>query len=195
MERVPAPSAARSPSTGLSLPDARKPAGIIRTSSNEGDWVLDPFCGSGTTAVVAHKLKRLYTTTDLSESYADAARRRIADARGLPVEEKDADWPPHTDAETRLALWREQDHAQQSAAEPVPSWFCSRRNSTSAICRGSVTTRPSRSAGGSSSLETVSVLSKQRRHWKWGHPPLKDKNPLERRDVEALGTRERSPSA
>jgi len=58
-------------------------ARIIRVSSNEGDWVLDPFCGSGTTAVVAHKLKRNFTTIDISEEYVEAARERVAQSEGL----------------------------------------------------------------------------------------------------------------
>ena len=58
-------------------------ARIIRVSSNEGDWVLDPFCGSGTTAAVAHKLGRVYTTIDLSEQYVEAAKTRIAASEGL----------------------------------------------------------------------------------------------------------------
>ncbi|MCX5645832.1 MAG: site-specific DNA-methyltransferase [Phycisphaerae bacterium] len=77
-------------------------ARIIRTSSNEGDWVLDPFCGSGTTAVVAHKLNRTYTTIDLSETYVEAAKERIAESEGLPVEGNGApDWPEHADAELK----------------------------------------------------------------------------------------------
>ncbi|MEN6577002.1 MAG: DNA methyltransferase [Phycisphaerales bacterium] len=77
-------------------------ARIIRASSNEGDWVLDPFCGSGTTATVAYKLNRAYTTTDLSETYVEAARQRIAEAGGLPVEgDGQPDWPEHADDELR----------------------------------------------------------------------------------------------
>jgi site-specific DNA-methyltransferase (adenine-specific) len=75
-------------------------ARIIRVSSHEGDWVLDPFCGSGTTATVAHKLGRVYTTTDLSEEYVEAARQRIAGCEGLPLEgEGLGDWPEHAEAE------------------------------------------------------------------------------------------------
>ncbi|HRR81415.1 MAG TPA: site-specific DNA-methyltransferase, partial [Planctomycetota bacterium] len=39
---------------------------IIKASSNEGDLVLDCFCGSGTTAVVAEKLGRRWIACDLS---------------------------------------------------------------------------------------------------------------------------------
>ena len=77
-------------------------ARIIRISSNEGDWVLDPFCGSGTTAVVAHKLNRGFTTIDISEEYVEAAKERIAESEGLPVEGNGSpDWPEHADAELR----------------------------------------------------------------------------------------------
>lgn len=39
---------------------------IIRASSNEGDLVLDPFCGCGTTIVASHKLKRNYLGIDIT---------------------------------------------------------------------------------------------------------------------------------
>ncbi|MBA7626318.1 hypothetical protein ES703_33764 [subsurface metagenome] len=61
-------------------------AKIIRVSSNEGDWVLDPFSGSGTTAVVAAKLKRKYTGIELSREYAKQSRRRIKNCKNLPIE-------------------------------------------------------------------------------------------------------------
>jgi len=76
-------------------------ARIIRTSSHEGNCVPDPFCGSGTTAVVAHKLGRIYTTVELSEAYAEAARARIAESRGLAEIRKAEDWPEHADAELK----------------------------------------------------------------------------------------------
>jgi DNA modification methylase len=77
-------------------------ARIIRVSSNPGDWVLDPFCGSGTTATVAHKLGRVYTTIDLSDQYVEAAKIRVAESEGLPVEcEGIPEWPEHADLELR----------------------------------------------------------------------------------------------
>jgi site-specific DNA-methyltransferase (adenine-specific) len=55
-------------------------ARIIKTSSNPGDLVLDPFSGSGTTPLVAAILKRQYLATDLSENYVTEARKRIEKA-------------------------------------------------------------------------------------------------------------------
>jgi DNA modification methylase len=77
-------------------------ARIIRVSSSEGDWVLDPFCGSATTAAVARKLNRRYTTIDLSETYVEAAKVRIAESEGLPVEGDGLpEWPEHADNELK----------------------------------------------------------------------------------------------
>ena len=49
----------------------------ILSWSNEGDLVLDPFLGSGTTAKMAHNLKRNYIGIDISEEYCEIARKRI----------------------------------------------------------------------------------------------------------------------
>jgi len=45
--------------------------------SNEGDLVLDPMCGSGTTCFEADKLKRKYIGIDISEEYCKLSRKRI----------------------------------------------------------------------------------------------------------------------
>ena len=50
---------------------------IILASSNPGDWVADFFCGSGTTAVVAAKLRRRYIGTDLSFRAVHTTRSRL----------------------------------------------------------------------------------------------------------------------
>ena len=54
---------------------------IIVASSNVGDTVLDPFLGSGTTAVVAKKLRRNWIGIEKSGKYADIARGRIRKAK------------------------------------------------------------------------------------------------------------------
>jgi len=50
---------------------------IIKASSNEGDLVLDCFCGSGTTAAVAEKLNRRWVTCDLGRFAIHTARKRL----------------------------------------------------------------------------------------------------------------------
>lgn len=54
-------------------------ARIIKTSSNPGDTVLDPFAGSGTTLEVAAVLKRHYVGFDISKNYVRQAQKRIAE--------------------------------------------------------------------------------------------------------------------
>lgn len=51
---------------------------IIRASSNEGETVLDPFGGSGTTLAVAKKLGRSFLGMELSDDYADKISVRLA---------------------------------------------------------------------------------------------------------------------
>ena len=50
---------------------------IIRASSNEGDLVLDCFCGSGTTPAVAEKLKRRWIACDLGRFAIHTSRKRL----------------------------------------------------------------------------------------------------------------------
>jgi site-specific DNA-methyltransferase (adenine-specific) len=51
---------------------------IIAASSNPADCVLDPFCGSGTTVVVAYQLGRNYVGVEISEKYVKNANDRLS---------------------------------------------------------------------------------------------------------------------
>lgn len=50
---------------------------IIQASSNEGDWVFDPFCGCATTLVAAEKLNRRWLGIDVSEQSAQEIKKRM----------------------------------------------------------------------------------------------------------------------
>jgi site-specific DNA-methyltransferase (adenine-specific) len=52
-------------------------ARIIKAYTNEGDWILDPFGGSGTTAVVAQALGRNCVTIEISEESCVSIRERL----------------------------------------------------------------------------------------------------------------------
>jgi site-specific DNA-methyltransferase (adenine-specific) len=52
-------------------------AKIILASSREGDFVFDPFLGSGTTAVVAEKLARQYSGVETDKTYCLLAQKRL----------------------------------------------------------------------------------------------------------------------
>ena len=56
-------------------------ARIIAASTNPGDWVLDPFSGSGTTAAVAARYGRNYTGLDISENYVENTEKRLAELK------------------------------------------------------------------------------------------------------------------
>jgi SAM-dependent methyltransferase len=55
---------------------------IVATSSNEGDIVLDPFCGCGTTVIAAEELKRRWVGIDVTYIAIDLMRRRLEDVFG-----------------------------------------------------------------------------------------------------------------
>jgi DNA modification methylase len=51
---------------------------VIRTSTTEGDLVLDPFCGCGTAIAVAERLKRQWIGIDISPTAVGLMKRRVA---------------------------------------------------------------------------------------------------------------------
>jgi site-specific DNA-methyltransferase (adenine-specific) len=55
---------------------------IINASSNEGDVVLDPFCGCGTTIAAAQKLNRQWIGIDITHLAVNLMRTRLIDTFG-----------------------------------------------------------------------------------------------------------------
>jgi DNA modification methylase len=51
---------------------------IISASSNKGDLVIDPFLGSGTTAIIAKRLGRNYIGFEINEDYIRLALKRLS---------------------------------------------------------------------------------------------------------------------
>ena len=52
---------------------------IIKASSNEGDMVLDPFCGCATACVAAERLHRKWVGIDISPDAEDITKLRLSD--------------------------------------------------------------------------------------------------------------------
>ena len=61
---------------------------IIRASTDPGDLVLDPFCGSGTTGVVSARLQRRFVGFELDESFIKVAAKRMEDETMLREKQK-----------------------------------------------------------------------------------------------------------
>ena len=157
-------------------------ARIIRASSNEGDWVLDPFCGSGTTATVAYKLGRHYTTIDLSETYVEATRQRIAESNGLPVEGNGRlDWPEHADAELRWLYSENKIPAGNSVRSRFLLTLFTKKLNQRLQKR-----QPLHVRAGQQAAETARKQPQSSRHrkrsWKWRPRRLKDRKPLRHHD-------------
>ena len=71
---------------------------IIDASSNEGDMVLDPFCGCATTCVAAQELNRKWLGIDISVKSAELMNQRINNRQGLFVKVTNrTDIPMRTD--------------------------------------------------------------------------------------------------
>ncbi len=71
--------------TGDTLHPTQKPVmailPLILAYSKVGDIVLDPFAGSGTTAVAAQELGRCYIGIEIESQYAAIAQKRLARER------------------------------------------------------------------------------------------------------------------
>ena len=67
--------------------DTQKPVDLIERilaiSSNEGDLVLDCFCGSGTTLVAAERMKRRWIGCDLGRFATHTTRKRLLDVSNV----------------------------------------------------------------------------------------------------------------
>ena len=66
---------------GQNLHDSQKPVGLFQTlisqSSKKSETILDPFMGSGTTAIAAIREKRNFIGFELNKEYYDKACKRI----------------------------------------------------------------------------------------------------------------------
>ena len=72
------------------------PEWFIKLFTDPGDWILDPFLGSGTTSVVAQELGRNSVGIDILSDYADLALKEVIESP-LSMFEK----PPKTNGRTK----------------------------------------------------------------------------------------------
>jgi DNA modification methylase len=76
--------------TGSRVHTTQKPLSLmlelVELFSDEGELILDPYAGSGTTGVACHARNRNFLGIELDQDYVDIARRRIAGQRAKPLE-------------------------------------------------------------------------------------------------------------
>ncbi len=91
----------------------QKPAGLleraIQASSNEGDVVLDPFCGCGTAVAVAERLGRRWIGIDVTHLAISLMKSRLHDTFGTQLSAYDVVGVPQ-DIESAKALAVESGH-------------------------------------------------------------------------------------
>ena len=95
---------------------------IIEASSNEGDVVLDPFCGCATACVAAERLGRKWVGIDISEKAVELVNMRLREFMGDLFHERlvtaRTDIPRRTDIEAPIP-YRKQKHVLFGRQEGV----------------------------------------------------------------------------
>ena len=93
---------------------------IVRSSSNEGDTVFDPFCGCATSLVAADRLHRRWAGIDLSPLAARLVLKRLREDRGRLFDDviHRTDVPHRTDLGT-LPNYRTHKHTLYGKQEGV----------------------------------------------------------------------------
>ncbi len=59
---------------------------FIETFFHVGEYVLDPFCGTGTTVAAANKLKRIGIGLDINRTFIEIAQKRVQNGLFLPID-------------------------------------------------------------------------------------------------------------
>lgn len=85
---------------------------IIQASSNEGDTVLDGFCGCGTTIDAAEGLHRNWIGVDISPIAISLIKRRLKDTYGEHLNKFEVRGTP-ADEQSAIELWRQNPFAFQ----------------------------------------------------------------------------------
>jgi site-specific DNA-methyltransferase (adenine-specific) len=95
-------------------------ARIIRVSSHKSDWILDPFIGSGTTAVVATKLGRNFTGIDISKEYVQKSKERVQTCGNFAIEgEEKTKWNEQLEEQLKWLYHENKVPSEQLEDDPI----------------------------------------------------------------------------
>lgn len=90
---------------------------ILLSSTNPGDWVLDPFAGTGTTAVVAEQLGRHCVAMEIDPNYVEVIRARLQARRSA---DSILRWYPYYRFTPNLeSIWQVEITTQWSQGSPA----------------------------------------------------------------------------
>lgn len=90
---------------------------VIQLFTHEGELVLDPFVGSGTTLVAAQDFNRNAVGFDLQKSYIELCAKRLVSsnffnmAQQLPIQDDARNIPNHLEPETVSLIWTSPPYA------------------------------------------------------------------------------------
>lgn len=99
------------------------PEFFVKLFTDEGDLVLDPFAGSGTTLAVAKRLNRRYIGVELHQKYVDVIRQRLGEGELLAGTSSECSKAPDQFAfsiashEAGLTLMRERERRYEEFRE------------------------------------------------------------------------------
>lgn len=103
------------------------PKRLIETFTNEGDWVLDPFSGTGTTLLACKMLARNGYGFDISSEFTNIAIERVA--KQIAVEASPTRQIPVCDDSRNLLKYVEKDSIDFAVTSP-PYWKILREEKT-----------------------------------------------------------------
>ena len=130
---------------------------IIKASSNEGDVVLDPFCGCATACVAADKLNRKWVGIDISPKAVELVNMRLRDFMGSLFHSRlvtaRTDIPRRTDVDTPIP-YRQNKHVLFGQQEGL----CNGCKGDFPFKLFEVDHRVPRSRGGTDHLENLQLL-------------------------------------
>lgn len=99
---------------------------LVLSLTNEGDWVLDPFLGTGTSIIAAIRHRRRGVGAEIVPKYIDLARERIQQEISGTLRTRPMDRPVYDPVKAgnslTVAPWHKTDSQQMTLLEKTPQY-------------------------------------------------------------------------